>query len=92
MTASERLQYAYELAFYPPRLNEVWHRIAKQPEQVGSELGELLDQAWLLHQGLPERGYASQRALNRCAPYTLHIRNKHDSFFIILSSAIRIRA
>lgn len=74
MTSRERLQYAYELAFYPPRLNEVWHRISKKPGEVGLELGELLDQAWLLHQGLPERGYASQRALNRLALYQAKAR------------------
>jgi hypothetical protein len=50
-------------------LNEVWRRLAKQPAEGGGELGELLDQAWLLHQALPERGYASQRALNRLALY-----------------------
>jgi len=74
MTARERLQYAYELAFYPPRLNEVWHRIAKHPTDANGELGELLDQAWLLHQSLPERGYASQRALNRLALYQAKAR------------------
>ena len=74
MTSRERLQYAYELAFYPPRLNEVWHRISKKPAEVDPELGELLDQAWLLHQGLPERGYASQRALNRLALYQAKAR------------------
>lgn len=74
MTSRERLQYAYELAFYPPRLNEVWYQISKQPELAVSELGELLDQAWLLHQGLPERGYASQRALNRLALYQAKAR------------------
>jgi hypothetical protein len=68
VTPRERLQYAYELAFYPPRLNEAWRRISRQPALAG-ELGELLDQAWLLHQALPERGYASQRALNRLALY-----------------------
>ena len=69
MTARARLQFAYELAFYPPRLNEVWRRIAGKPAEAGAELGESLDQAWLLHQALPERGYASQRALNRLAHY-----------------------
>lgn len=68
MTPRERLQYVYELAFYPPRLNEVWRRLSKQ-SVFDNDLGELLDQAWLLHQALPERGYASQRALNRLALY-----------------------
>lgn len=74
MTARERLQFAYELAFYPPRLNAVWHRLVKQPAEADGELGELLDQAWLLHQALPERGYASQRALNRLALYQARSR------------------
>ena len=74
MTSRERLQYAYELAFYPPRLNEVWHRLSKQPGEADAELGALLDQAWLLHQALPERGYASQRALNRLALYQAKAR------------------
>ena len=74
MTAREHLQNAYELAFYPPRLNEVWHRLSKHPADAAGELGELLDQAWLLHQALPERGYASQRALNRLALYQARAR------------------
>ncbi len=74
MTSRERLQLAYELAFYPPRLNEVWMRIVKHPEKRDAELGEMLDQAWLLHQALPERGYASQRALNRLALYQARSR------------------
>jgi len=28
MTAREKLQCSYELAFYPPRLNAVWQRIS----------------------------------------------------------------
>lgn len=74
MTSRERLQYIYELAFYPPRLNEAWHRLAKQGKDGEAELGDLLDQAWLLHQALPERGYASQRALNRLALYQAKAR------------------
>jgi hypothetical protein len=74
MTSRERLQYAYELAFHPPRLNEVWHRLAKHPERADVELGELLDQARLLHQALPGRGYSSQRALNRLALYQARAR------------------
>ena len=31
MTPREQLQYCYELAFYPPRLNEVWHKLKAQP-------------------------------------------------------------
>lgn len=70
----EKLQYAYELAFYPPRLNEVWHRIKTGAMTDTSELGELLDTALLLHQALPENGFASQRALNRLALYQAKAR------------------
>jgi hypothetical protein len=74
MTPRERLQIAYEMAFYPPRLHRVWRQLQKQPSDAAGELGELLDQAWLLHQALPERGYASQRALNRLALYQAKAR------------------
>jgi hypothetical protein len=74
MTPRERLQTAYELAFYPPRLNRAWRELQHRPSAAAGELGELLDQAWLLHQALPERGYASQRALNRLALYQAKAR------------------
>ncbi len=68
MTAREELQYCYELAFYPPRLNGLWQQI-KRKEKSFDELKPLLDKALLLHQALPEKGYASQRALQRLALY-----------------------
>lgn len=74
MTERDRLQASYELAFYPPRLNEVWHGICRQGGVAPDELGELLDTALLLHQALPEDGYASQRALNRLALYQANAR------------------
>lgn len=67
MTPREKLQYSYELAFYPPRLNAVWQRIKKGEEE--ENIKELLDTALLLHQALPETGFASQRALQRLAVY-----------------------
>ncbi|MCK5675484.1 MAG: hypothetical protein KAH99_00550 [Verrucomicrobia bacterium] len=67
MTAREKLQYSYELAFYPPRLNAAWQRIKNGEEMEG--IRELLDTALLLHQALPESGFASQRALQRLALY-----------------------
>jgi hypothetical protein len=67
MTPREKLQYSYELAFHPPRLNEAWQRIKR--EGGGENIKELLDTALLLHQALPETGYASQRALQRLAIY-----------------------
>ena len=74
MTARDKLQYSYELAFYPPRLNQVWARLRDGTESVPPELGELLDMALLLHRALPESGYASQRALNRLALYQAKAR------------------
>ena len=69
MTEREKLQLSYELAFHPPRLNEAWYRIKNGQVENPEELGELLDTALLLHQALPEDGYASQRALTRLALY-----------------------
>ncbi len=69
MTEREKLQLSYELAFFPPRLNEVCDRIRKGGAKEAGELGELLDTALLLHMALPEKGYASQRALTRLANY-----------------------
>jgi hypothetical protein len=67
MTPREKLQYSYELAFYPPRLNAAWQQIKKGEKKEGME--ELLDTALLLHQALPESGFPSQRALQRLALY-----------------------
>jgi hypothetical protein len=74
MTERERLQYCYELAFFPPRLHELWNQIRSGTGTNAEEIGALLDQARLLHQALPETGYASQRALNRLALYQAHAR------------------
>ena len=38
-------------------------------ERMDAELKPLLDKALMLHQALPEKGYASQRALQRLALY-----------------------
>ncbi len=69
MTPREKLEHAYYLAFYPPELNKVWHQIKTDSVGNPDELGILLDMALLLHQALPEKGFASQRALNRLALY-----------------------
>jgi hypothetical protein len=69
VTPREKLQYAYELAFYPPELNRAWNRIKKEDVDDPEALGEALDMALTLHQALPEEGVASQRALNRLALY-----------------------
>jgi hypothetical protein len=73
MTRAE-LQFCYELAFYPPRLNEVWHQLKRGEAKELDALGQSLDTALLLHQALPESGYASQRALARLAEYQAHAR------------------
>jgi len=69
MTSREKLQYCYELAFYPPRLNEAWNKIKSGSVSDMDNLGEMLDTAMLLHLALPSKWYASQRALNRLALY-----------------------
>ena len=74
MNSREKLQYCYELAFYPPRLNEVWYQIKNGTVTDIEELGKMLDTATLLHQALPDAGYASQRALNRLALYQAKAR------------------
>lgn len=74
MTEREKLQACYELAFFPPRLNEAWDRIKKNAVPDAEELGELLDTALLLHQALPEKGFPSQRALKRLALYQARAR------------------
>ena len=74
MTPREKLQLSYELAFHPPKLNEIWNRIKEQSIEDMDELGEALDMALLLHQALPESGFASQRALERLASYQARAR------------------
>jgi hypothetical protein len=74
MTGRASLKFCYELAFYPPRLNEVWYRIKQGRMADLQEVGEQLDTALLLHQALPDEGYASQRALNRLALYQAKAR------------------
>ena len=74
MTEREKLQACYELAFFPPRLNEDWDRIKRNAVPNINELGALLDTALLLHQALPEKGFSSQRALNRLALYQARAR------------------
>ena len=74
MNSREKLQVGYELAFYPPRLNDLWHRVKRGQIADVEAWGELLDLALLLHQTLPSEGYASQRALNRLALYQAKAR------------------
>ncbi len=74
MNSREKLQYCYELAFYPPRLNEFWGKVKRGEITATAETVEMLDTALLLHQALPESGYASQRALKRLACYQADAR------------------
>ena len=74
MTPREKLQYCYELAFYPPRLQCLWYQLKAGTLPTSPELKEDLDTALLLHQALPETGYASQRALDRLALYQARAR------------------
>ena len=74
MTAREKLQSAYEMAFYPPRLHEVWNKIKSGDVSRHDALADLVDMALSLHQALPDDGYASQRALKRLAGYQADAR------------------
>lgn len=74
MNPRDRLQMSYELAFFPPRLNLLWGRIRSGALEHPEEVAELVDTALLLHQALPETGYASQRALARLAHYQAQAR------------------
>jgi hypothetical protein len=75
MTPRERLQLAYEIAFFPPRLNQLWSEYSKAKlscEQTDFE--QALTLANQLQLALPESGYASQRALTRLALFQARSR------------------
>jgi hypothetical protein len=74
MTARERLQKVYELAFDPPSLFAFWRETRQADDDPRREACKLLDEALLLHQALPASGYASQRALTRLALYQARAR------------------
>ena len=65
MTPRERIQFAYELAFFPPRLNGLWNRI-RDGGTISEDEAKALDDAMRLHLALPEDCH-SQRALERLA-------------------------
>ena len=65
MTARDRIQLAYELAFFPPRMNGLWNRV-RDGGMISDDEAKALDDAALLHLALPE-DYNSQRALERLA-------------------------
>jgi len=74
MTARERLQQSYALAFHPPSLFAFWRALRRADDAARQAAGPLLDDALLLHQALPAAGYASQRALTRLALYQARAR------------------
>ena len=74
MTAREKLQLSYELAFYPPRLNAFWRDVCLAPEKGCGETAEALDDAARLQLALPDAGFSSQRALERVAVYQARSR------------------
>lgn len=82
MTHREKLQFSYELAFFPPRLNQVWYQIKHNAVADTEELGRMLDTALQLHGALPAEGFASQRALNRLALYQAKSRAFHTVSFL----------
>ena len=69
MNTREKLQRAYELAFHPARLNEIWNQVEKGMEPDLDSLREIADWAAALHQRLPEAPDVSARALKRLAAY-----------------------
>ncbi len=69
MRPREKLQQAYELAFFPPRLDHVWTAIKNKDVHDKKQLVELLEMALTLHRVLPEQNYPSMRALKRLAHY-----------------------
>ena len=65
MTPRDRIQLAYEIAFFPPRMNSLWNRV-RDGGDISEDETKALDDAALLHLALPEN-YNSQRALERLA-------------------------
>lgn len=74
MNTREKLQLAYELAFHPARLNEIWNGVEKGTERDPELLREVADWAAALHQRLPEAPDVSARALKRLAAYQANSR------------------
>ncbi len=74
MTPREKIQAAYELAFYPPRIHELWNALKRGELPHRALWLELVDMAISLHLALPESGYASPGALHRLAFYQAQSR------------------
>jgi len=67
MTARERLQLAYEIAFLPRRLNGLWRKWVDDPEHADPDELRALDEASILHLPLPEGNGAPIGARYRLA-------------------------
>ncbi|MBI3852541.1 MAG: hypothetical protein HY298_19970 [Verrucomicrobia bacterium] len=74
MNVREKLQLAYELAFHPARLNEIWNGVEQGTAHDLAALREAADWAAALHQRLPEAPDVSARALKRLAGYQANAR------------------
>jgi hypothetical protein len=69
MTPRAKLQWAYELAFHPAKLNEAWNDWERGRVTDVASLQEVVDWAFSLHQRLPEAPAVTGRALCRLASY-----------------------
>jgi hypothetical protein len=74
MSPRDKLQFAFELAFHPPRLNAVWNDWEGGRISDVATLREAVDWALMLHQRLPEAPAVSLRALGRLARYQVRAR------------------
>ncbi len=63
MTARAQLQWAYELAYHPARLNAAWNSWEKGNLADAESLNETVSWALMLHQRLPEAPAVSGRAI-----------------------------
>ena len=83
MTARERQQLAYELAFCPWRLNRFWRMYKSQaPEEIPQDELRALDDAALLHLPISESSYADVHALERLAGYQVLSSRYHMRTFL----------
>ncbi len=74
MTPREKIQAAYELAFFPPRVHTLWNQLKRGKLKDQALWSELVDMAIALHLALPQSGYASPGALHRLAFYQAQSR------------------
>ena len=82
MTARERLQLAYEIAFLPRRLNGLWRVWKTCPSAIPEDQLKALDEAAMLHLQLPEGNGAPIGARYRLALYQAGASDYHMRTFI----------